>query len=244
LSLLLMLIASQPAHGRPAPSWTADALVARNLEARGGARALEAIRSVRWTGHLLVGGGLEIDWTQVQERPNHVRSEITLQGLTQITAWDGTTAWRIDPFGGRREPERIPDEDAKGLVEDAPIDGALLDAKGHGWPIRYLGVDDVDGTPAHQLQISRPNGDLQLVWLDPDAFLEIRVLSRRTEHGVLVEAQTDLGEYEKVAGVYFPFLMEFGPKGAPPTDRAKVQIERADPNVTVDPTLFRLPEAR
>lgn len=242
-----LLLALLPvAWGKPAAeAWTAEKLIAKNVEARGGKDALAAIGTLRFTGALLVNGGsMQMDWSSVQVRPDKVREELTLQGLTQVSAWDGVQAWRIDPFQGRRTAERIPPDDAKGLVEGAPIDGPLLDAKAHGWPIRYLGVDDVDGTAAHKLEIARPGGDLQYVWLDPDAFLEIRLLSHRLEHGVLVEAQTDLGDYEKVAGVYFPLLIEIGPKDAPPAWRAKIQIAQGEANAKVDDAAFRMPEAK
>jgi hypothetical protein len=229
----------------PAPkaeAWTVDELVAKNLAARGGAEALDAITSMKVTGEMVVSGGaMRLGWTRTQLRqPGSVREELTLQGFTQVSAWDGAECWQIDPFGGRKDPMRIPADDAKGLIEDVPIDGVLLDAVAKKWPTKYLGTEDIDGTPAHKIQIDRPGGDLQYVWLDPDAFLEIRVLSRRTEHGVLIEAQTDYGDYEKVAGVYFPLMIEIGPKGSG-GNRATIQIEAAEANPTVDPRVFAFP---
>ncbi len=228
-----------------APVVTVDSLLQKNIDARGGAEKLAAIHSLRLEGRLLVDGGqLELRWLEIKSRPDHVRQEASLQGLTSVSAWDGTDSWRVNPFRGRKDPERVPLEDSKGLLEQAAIDGVLVDAKTHGWPMRYLGTEDIDGTAAHKIQIDRPGGDLEYVWLDPDAFLEIRVVSRRTEHGVTVEAQTDYGDYEKIADVYFPLLIEFGPKGGGDADRAKLLIEKAGANPTVDEALFHFPVAK
>ena len=103
-------------------------------------------------------------------------------------------------------------DDAKSLVEDAEIDGPLVDWKAKGSTVEYLGTEDVDGTLAHKLKVVRKNGDMSYVYLDPDYFLEIRIVTQRTEQGAQVEVETDLGDYEKVDGVFFPFSIEAGPQ--------------------------------
>ena len=47
----------------------------------------------------------------------------------------------------------------------------------------YLGPEDVDGTLAHKLKVVRKNGDVSYVYLDPDYFLEIRVLTSGPARG-------------------------------------------------------------
>jgi hypothetical protein len=105
--------------------------------------------------------------------------------------------------------------------------------------VEYLGIEDVDGTQAHKLRVSRKNGDINYVYLDPDAFLEIRIITQRTEQGAQVEVETDLGDYEKVGGVFLPFSLESGPKGA--TDKQKIILEKGEANVAVDDAQFRFP---
>jgi hypothetical protein len=97
----------------------------------------------------------------------------------------------------------------------------------------------VDGTQAHKLKVTRKNGDVNYVYLDPDAFLEIRIVSQREEHGAQVETETDLSDYEKVNGVYLPFSIESAPKGA--SDKQKIIIEKAEGNVPLDDAAFKFP---
>jgi hypothetical protein len=115
----------------------------------------------------------------------------------------------------------------------------LVDYKAKNYRLDYLGTEDIDGTDAHKLRVTRPNGDITIVYLDPDHFLEIRVLNRRIEHGVPVETVTDLGDYEQVAGVYLPFAQESGAKGS--SERQKVQFEKAEANPGFAAGLFQLP---
>jgi hypothetical protein len=219
---------------------TVDGLVAKNIEAKGGAEALRNLKSVSLKGRMLVSQGrIEFTYTQVKRRPAAVRAEFGLQGMTAVTAYDGTEGWKISPFGGRKDPEKMTPDDTKSLIEDAEIDGPLVDWKEKGSTVEYLGTEDVDGTQAHKLRVSRKNGDINYVYLDPDAFLEIRIITQRMEQGAQVEVETDLGDYEKVGGVFLPFSLESGPKGG--TDKQKIIVESGEANVSIDDAQFRFP---
>ena len=221
---------------------TVGELVARNIEAKGGAGALSALQSLRLQGKLLANQGqLEFAYTQIKKRPGEVRTEATLQGMTQVQAYDGKQGWQISPFGGRKDPEKMSTDDAKALVEDAEIDGPLVDWKNKGSTVDYLGTEDVDGTLAHKLKVTRTNGDVSYVYLDPDHFLEIRILTQRVVQGAQTETETDLGDYEKIGGVFVPFSIESGRKGS--SDKQKIIIEKGEANVPVDDTGFHFPAA-
>jgi hypothetical protein len=219
---------------------TVDELVAKNIEAKGGAGAVHGLGTLRLSGKMLVQEGqIQLAFMQVKKRPDDVRTEASLQGMTQIEAYDGKEGWKVSPFFGRRDPERMSADDVKALVEDAEMDGPLVDWQAKGNNVEYLGTEDVDGTPAHKLKVTRKNGDVSFVYLDPDHFLEIRVITQRTRHGAYEELETDLGDYEKAGGVFVPTSIEFGRKGAP--DKQRIIIDKVEANVPVDDTIFHFP---
>ncbi len=222
------------------PPMTVDELVSKNIEAKGGADALQALHSVRLTGKLLVNQGkLQLGFSRTKKRPNELRDEASLQGMTAVNAFDGTEGWKIAPFQGRKDPEKMSADDTKEMTEDAEIGGPLVDWKEKGSTVEYLGTEDVDGTQAYKLKVTRKNGDVQYVYLDPDHFLEIRIVSQRTEHGAQVETETDLSDYEKVDGVFLPFSIESGRKGD--SDKQKIIIDKAEGNLPMEDELFHFP---
>ena len=84
---------------------TVDELVAKNMEAKGGATALNSLQTLRSTGKLLVQEGqIELGYLQTKKRPDNVRTEASLQGMTQIEAYDGKDGWKVSPFLGRKDP--------------------------------------------------------------------------------------------------------------------------------------------
>jgi hypothetical protein len=227
-----------------ASALTVDELVSKNIEARGGIDAIRAIQSIKTSGRMNFSGGdfsIDLGFASLNERDAKVRIEASIQGLTQVTAFDGREAWTINPFQGRRDPERMSAEDSKGLELQSDIDGPLVDWKQKGHQVEYLGTEDMDGTEAHKLKIALKNGDIQYRYLDPDYFLEILVVDQSKRRGVETEMETELGNYEKVAGVYMPFAMESGPKGG--RRGQKITIEKAEANVDIDDSLFAFPQA-
>jgi hypothetical protein len=241
LGLLAGLLVSPSIHGQnPLPTPTVDELVAKNLEAKGGAPALEAIKTIRFEGRLLVNQGqLELKYTETKKRPGKVKTDAVLQGMNLVQAYNGTSGWKIFPLYGRKDPEKMSADESKSLVEEAEIGGPLENWKAQGKTVTYLGTEDVDGTAAHKLRVVQKNGDISYIYLDPEYFLEIRVIDQRTEQGAQVEVETDLGDYEKVNGFYFPFSIEAGSKGS--TNKQKTIIDKAEANVPVDDAIFEFP---
>src|SRR5213080_1659106 len=223
---------------------TVDELVAKNIEAKGGATSTKNLQTLRATGKLLVPvqGQIELGYVQIKKRPDEVRTEASLQGMTQIQAYDGKEGWRVSPFFGRKDPERMSVDDVKALIENSEIDGPLVDWKTKGSSVEYLGTEDVEGTPAHKLKVVRKNGDVSFVYLDPDHFLEIRVLTQRMRHGAHEEVEADLGDYEKAGGVFVPTSIDSGRKGAP--DKQRIIIDKVEANVPVDDAKFHFPASK
>src|SRR5206468_5676850 len=105
ISLIFAALISPIIFAQDKPQPTADELVAKNIEAKGGATALHDLQSLRLTGKLLVQEGqIELAYLQIKKRPDEVRTEASLQGMTQIQAYDGKEGWRVSPFFGRKDP--------------------------------------------------------------------------------------------------------------------------------------------
>ncbi|HJR15082.1 MAG TPA: hypothetical protein VJ833_14450 [Rhodanobacteraceae bacterium] len=221
---------------------TADELVARSIAAQGGMDKLATIKTLKLQGQLVFGGNFKLAYTELLKRPGKVREEASLQGLTQVQAWDGHQGWSIQPFGGRRDPIPMSADEAKALAEDADFEGPLVNAKAKSNEVTYLGREDVEGTHAYKLQVKLKDGNALVIYLDPDAYLPIREIAQRTVNGVQQVTQTDYGDYEQVDGVYFPFAISSGPKGGTPESRMQISIAKAQANVPIEDAMFAFPE--
>jgi len=220
-------------------SQTADELIAKNIQARGGLEKMQAIKTIRMTGKFEGGGGFTAAVGQENERPNLIRQTFTLQGMTQVQAYDGTTGWQIQPFGGKKDAELMGEDELRELLLDADIDGPLADYKEKGSTVEYLGHDVVDGDDALRLKVTLKNGDIIYDYLDPDTFIEIRKEIQQFIRGSVRDHVVGLGSYKPVAGVMFPFSISSGSKNNPDAQTSTVQ--KLEVNVTIDAADFALP---
>ena len=88
-----------------------------------------------------------------------------------------------------------------------------------------------------------PDATHYVYYLDPDTYLEIRVEETRMLRGSKRVSLSELSDYERVDGVYFPFSIESGAIGSSSANRQKLIIESAHANVPVSDTLFTIPAA-
>ena len=220
---------------------TVDEIIAKNVQARGGMDKIKSVQTIRSTGTMTMGPGMEAPGSLIQKRPDMARLEFTVQGLTAIQAYDGKDAWQIMPFMGKKDPEAMSADDKKDMEENADIDGPLVDYKSKGNKVELLGKDKLEGTDAYKLKVTLKNGDVITMYLDADSFLEIKEEVKRTVRGTEQEVESSLGDYKEVNGLMFPFAMENGIKGS--QQKEKLTLSKIELNVPVDDAIFKMPAA-
>jgi hypothetical protein len=220
-------------------SQTADELVQKNIDAKGGIDKIKAIKTLKMTGKS-AAGGFNATVGQESMRPNLVRETFSIQGMTAVQAYDGSMGWAIQPFGGRKDPMLMGEDDLRDLLIDADFDGPLVDYKAKGNTVEFLGHDTLDGDDALRLKVTLKNGDIVYYYLDPDTFLEIRKETQEFVRGSIHENAYEYGSYKPVNGVMYPFSIATGPKNDPSSWQT-VTIDKIQANVPLSDADFAVP---
>jgi outer membrane lipoprotein-sorting protein len=220
---------------------TVDEIIAKNVQARGGAEKLKSVKSIKSTATMSMGPGMEAPGVLIQKRPTLARLEFTVQGLTAVQAFDGKNGWQIMPFMGKKEAELMSADEAKETEEMADLDGPLVDYKSKGHQVELQGKEKIEGTDAYKLKVTLKNGDVQTIYIDSDSFLEIKEVTKRTVRGTEQEIESAIGDYKAVDGIMFPFAVESGIKGT--DQKQKLTITKVELNVPADDSLFKMPAA-
>jgi hypothetical protein len=220
---------------------TVDEVIAKNIQARGGAEKLKAVRSIRTTAKFSQGS-FRAEFRQENKRADKVREEFIIQGMAQVQAYDGKTGWQISPFGGRKDPELLSKDDLKSLVVDADMDGPLMEYKEKGHKAELVGHDSMEGTDCFKIKLSMKNGDVRYYYLDADSFLELKVEIQTTIRGALQENELYYGDYELVNGIYYPFTVEQAQKGS--ASRVQISVEKIEQNIPLQEMDFSMPVSK
>ncbi len=225
----------------PAAAQTAAELVAKFTKTVGGMDRIQAVKTLRRTGKFTGGGGFEATILEENKRPNMVRQEFSLQGMTGVNAYDGRTGWKIQPWQGKKDPEPLGEEEMKQILEDSDLDGPLVNYEQKGVKVEYVGMDEVEGTDTYKLKVTMPTGDVRYYYMDTDYFVPIKIDTKRMIRGAEREYETLLGDYKEVNGWYLPHSIETGPKGSP--FKQKITYEKIEANVPIDDGRFHQPAA-
>lgn len=239
--IFLSVLAAMAIFSFAAKAQTVDEVIAQNVQAHGGAEKLKSVRSLRTTAKFSQGS-FRADFRQENKRADKVREEFIIQGLTQVQAYDGKTGWQISPFGGRKDPELLSQDDLKSLVVDADIDGPLVDYKEKGHKAELVGHDSMEGTDCFKIKLSMKNGDVRYYYLDADSYLELKLEVQTTIRGALQENELYFGDYEQVNGIYYPFAVEQAQKGS--SSRAQISVEKIEQNIPLEDAHFTMPVSK
>ena len=224
-----------------AAAQTADELIAKNVEARGGLEKIRAIESMRLTGTLSIGDAKMPTVLEVK-RPNKTRWEFTLGGQTAVQAYDGTTAWEVAPLAGKPDPEPMSAEDLRDMELQADMDGPLVDYRAKGHRVELMGLEKIDGREAWRLKVTLRNGDVRDVYLDLKTHFQILTVARRMVHGRSAEIESELGDYRQVGDVMLPHFFETRARGVP--QKQSVRFGKIELNVPIDDSRFHPPVAK
>jgi len=221
---------------------TAEELVNKNIQAKCGLEKITTAKTRLTTGRIKGAGrrrAMVAAFREMNMRPDLVRLNISMQGMTAVQAYDGSAGWQTNPFRGRKDPELMGEDTLRDLLLASDFDGPLVDYAAKGNQIEYLGHDMVDGDDALRLKVTLKNGDIVYYYLDPDTYLEIRKEIQQFVRGSVRERVVDLGSYKPVDGVMYPFSISEGPKSNPGAQ--VTTVNKIEVNVAFQESDFALP---
>jgi len=217
---------------------TADELIAKNIEARGGLENLKAVQTMRLTGTMKAGSD-SLPSVLELKRPNKSRWEFTLDGQTAVEAFDGEGGWTWIPFAGQTEPQPMSEEESLDAEQQADLDGPLVDYKKKGNRIELVGHDPEFRPEDWKLKVTLKSGEVRFIYLDAKTYLQTMSVLRRKVEGSEVEVRSEVGDYRKVGAVVLPHM--FKASATEGVQTQTLQFERIDLNVPIDDDRFRMP---
>lgn len=232
-----LVVINVPAQAQARP--TVDDIIDRYIKTVGGAETIQAIATLRRIGKFTGDDGFEAVVVQESTRPNKVRQEFSLQGMTGVNAYDGTDGWKIDPFGGKKDAESLSEEEMRSIIEDSDFDEPLIHYREKGNTVALVGMDQVEGTDVYKLRVTLNSGDTRDYYLDTDSHVPIKYETKRIIRGTPQESERTLGDYKRVGGWFLPFSIETREKGS--SRSQKITFDKIEFNVQIDTTRYRRP---
>jgi len=255
----LVLGADSPAV---APKLPVATIVERNIAARGGLAAWQAVQTLSWSGKMDAGGNnqprirapgapapppvkdpgaqAQLPFVLEMKRGHKSRLELQFNGQTAVQVFDGSQGWKLRPFLNRSDAEPFTADELKTASQQAEFDGQLIGYAAKGTKIEVGDVEDVEGKAAYKLKLTLSDGRVMHDWVDAQSFLEVKIDGEpRRLDGRPRTVSVFMRDYRRVNGLQIPHLLETVVQGVQRTE--KIHIEKVVVNPRLDDSRFAKP---
>jgi len=216
-----------------------NALVARNIEARGGADAWEAVSSLRLAGQMDLGQEMVVPYVLEQKRPDKMCFEFVFNGETAVQCADGESGWKLLPYLGRTTPELMTDAELRETADSAEPYGLLYNYAARGSDVDYIGQEQFDGRDVFKLEVTLSRGGVRWLYLDTETALETKLETLRTVSGQERRVETIYSDWQEIEGLLIAQRQDTRTEGH--SESHFLTVESVVVNPSLDDTRFTMP---
>ena len=218
---------------------TADEIVAKHIEAMGGAEKWKALKAMEMNNKFTVQG-MDIESKTVIVNGKSLRTDIAVMGQEIISAVDGETGWAQQPamMGGSGEPEDMPGALVKESRKQVNLGGSLLNYKENGSTVDLVGKEKLDGVDVYHLKLTEKSGDVTNLFLSATNYYTLKSSGKRNVQGKEIEAEVNYSNFKQVEGLTFPYTIE---TASPMGGMMTIETDTIKLNPKVDESIFKKP---
>lgn len=222
-----------------AQAQNAEEIVAKHLAATGGDKWAK-IKTIKMEAKISAEGaaGMNILWTLTASRDKAARMDVSVMGMSQVSVVSGDKGWSTNPFAGKNDPEPLTADQVAAMQDMTDIDGTLVGYKEKGYLIEYVGTEDVDGTEALKIKVTKPK-KTEYSFFDPTSFYEIKRTDVQEVDGKTVEGTVIYSNFKEQEGIVLPFSMQQVGGGM---GNATITVTSLAFNPTLDDQIFEMPK--
>jgi|SRR6266851_738324 len=225
-----------------ATAQTAEEIVKKALDARGGVDKLKAVQSERLTGRISFSRGVEGAFVVELKRPLKMHVEITIEGQKVIRVYDGkSSGWTINPFAETKDVQPLSSEELKNISDEADFDGPLMDYKTKGNQIELTGKEKLDDKPVYRLKLTNKNGEVRFYFFDASSYLLLKWEGSRKSGDQDLPWESFFSDFHDVQGLKYPFRID---QGSPGTEiKQTLTTEKMEIDPQIDDSHFTKPQS-
>ncbi|MFB0565808.1 MAG: outer membrane lipoprotein carrier protein LolA [Candidatus Aminicenantaceae bacterium] len=216
-----------------------DEILEKAIEALGGRKVLESIKDSTFTGTIeMIQMGITGLMTMYQKEPNKMRMDGEIMGVAITTAFDGETAWMVNPQTGNAE--EMPEKSAEEFKRDCLGNHAFLYPEKYGITYTEKGTEKIEDKDYLVLEQTFSDGHIKLNYIDPKTYLIYKIIETSLNPmGVEVEAETFMTDYKKVDGAMIPYSHLVLHDGE---EFMKINLTEVKFNTGLEDSMFRMSE--
>ncbi len=170
--------------------------------------------------------------------PAYFKMEMDFQGKKFIQAYDGETAWMLNPFMGGSEPTKMDEEGTKSMSKQKFQD-EFIDYEKKGHKIELAGTEEVDGTETYKVKMTKKDGDVVFYFFETENYVPIMIRSLMDSGPMKGQSiETFMSDYQEVDGLMVAFTTEQKMGGNPVFSMTAEKVMFNDEDIEADVFAF------
>jgi|GEM_PF-6540208 len=187
----------------PLQAQTVEDILAKMIEARGGAEALFAVKDCAMYGEIQYQQGTSATLSIFWKVPGKYRQEMQTDTMLVASFLNGDSGWAVNPRNPRGQ--KMSGEALKILVRNALPPAAICDPAGHGLVFEIKGRETALGKDCFVLEMTYPDGFKEQQLVDSQSyFVIIKRFKSAGGSGPAVDSEIRYLGYKRFGGVMFP----------------------------------------
>jgi hypothetical protein len=215
------------AVGQSATAQTVDDIAKLNIEAMGGAKKIDSLKTLKMEGTLNTQG-VDVMITSTTAHLKGVRVDIEVMGTSNYQVANTTEGWVYMPVMGMSSAQKMDDDQFKAAQNQMDLQGTFLNYKEKGTNIELAGKE----ADAYKLNVVYKNGLKKTIFVDVKTNRIIKSLGMAKINGEDVQTETTMSDYKQNAdGYWFPYSVS--------TMQGTTLYDKISTNVAVDEGIFK-----
>jgi len=213
-------------------------VMAKMIAAQGGRKALEAIKDTTSSGTAeMIQFGMNGSITVYQKEPDKSRMDIEVMGMVITRAYDGTTAWGVNPQTGASEV--MSDQEGAQMKWGSYGNDALLNPAKYGISFELKPKEKVNDKDYIVLDQVFKDGFRNTMYLDPETYLIFKTKAKTVSPaGTEIEMETLMSDYQKEGDVVVAKAMTIYQGGQ---EYMRLNFSKVVFNTGLEDVFFKMP---
>ena len=211
---------------------TADEIVAKNIDAMGGAAKLTTLNSVKLSGSMSAQGN-DIPLTITKLNAKGMRLDIDLMGTSNYQIITADKGYMFFPIQGMTEPKELDADMVKTAQSQLDLQGSLFNYKEKGSTVEYVGTEKVDGADAYHLKLTNKYGKLVNYFIDTKTNRVVKTSGKtKGPDGQEMDSETTYSDWKQNGdGYWFAYSTT--------TMQGPITYDKIETNIKVDESIFK-----
>lgn len=216
---------------------SADDIIAKYIDAIGGAEKVKGINSVYMENTLSIMGNEAPNNTTILVGKGY-RNESEFNGAKIIQVITDKGGWMVNPMAGANDPQALPAEQVKAGKSQIYV-VPLLDYAAKGEKAELLGKEKVGSVDAYKVKVTDADNISTTYYFDPATYYLLQVVRSSEMMGQQVDVTASYSDYKKTDyGWSVPQNVEINMGGQ---FSMTLKLKSVEVNKAVDPKIFDMP---